>query len=148
MEQAGPPARCASHARPFIGRRTLTMTSLTRISLANRLIVGLVTLAIIAFGVLSIFALKQELLPSITAPTAFVSASYPGSSPQIVAKEVSTPIEQAALGVSGVTKVTSTSTNGRAWRSPPMPRSAGPGSWWTTSPCPPSPRSTESGRSP
>ena len=90
------------------------MTSLTRISLANRLIVGLVTLAIIAFGVLSIFALKQELLPSITAPTAFVSASYPGSSPQIVAKEVSTPIEQAALGVSGVTKVTSTSTNGRA----------------------------------
>jgi HAE1 family hydrophobic/amphiphilic exporter-1 len=39
------------------------MTFLTRISLANRLIVGLVTLAIIIFGVLSIFALKQELLP-------------------------------------------------------------------------------------
>ncbi|HEX8489266.1 MAG TPA: efflux RND transporter permease subunit [Propionibacteriaceae bacterium] len=90
------------------------MTLLTRVSLANRLIVGLVTLAIIVFGVLSIFALKQELLPSITAPTAFVSATYPGASPQIMAKEISTPIEEAAKGVSGVTKVSSTSTNGQA----------------------------------
>jgi multidrug efflux pump subunit AcrB len=90
------------------------MTFLTRISLANRLIVGLVTLAIIVFGVLSIFALRQELLPSITAPTAFISASYPGTSPQIVSTEVSTPIEQAVKGVSGVTKVNSTSTNGQA----------------------------------
>ena len=90
------------------------MTSLTRISLANRLIVGLLTLAILIFGVVSIFSLKQELLPSITAPTAFVSASYPGTSPQIVAKDVSTPIEQAVKGVSGVTKVNSTSTNGQA----------------------------------
>lgn len=90
------------------------MTFLTRISLANRLIVGLITLAIIVFGVLAIFGLKQELLPNISAPTAVVSASYPGATPQIVAKEVSTPIEQAVKGVSGVTKVESSSTNGLA----------------------------------
>ena len=38
------------------------MTHLTRLSLANRLIVGLITLAILGFGLYSVFALKQELL--------------------------------------------------------------------------------------
>ena len=90
------------------------MTSLTRLSLANRMIVGLATLAIIVFGVLATLNLKQELLPSIQVPTAIVTANYPGVSPQIVADEVSTPLERALSGVSGVTKVQSTSTNGIA----------------------------------
>jgi multidrug efflux pump subunit AcrB len=90
------------------------MTSLTRLSLANRMIVGLATLAIIAFGVLATLNLKQELLPSIQVPTAIVTANYPGVSPQIVADDVSTPLERALTGVSGVTKVQSTSSNGIA----------------------------------
>ncbi len=90
------------------------MTSLTRLSLANRMIVGLATLAIIVFGVLATLNLKQELLPSIQVPTAIVTATYPGVSPQIVAEDVSTPLERALSGVSGVTKVQSTSSNGIA----------------------------------
>jgi multidrug efflux pump subunit AcrB len=90
------------------------MTSLTRLSLANRMIVGLATLAIIVFGVLATLNLKQELLPSIQVPTAIVTASYPGVSPQIIADDVSTPLERALTGVSGVTKVQSTSSNGIA----------------------------------
>jgi multidrug efflux pump subunit AcrB len=90
------------------------VTSLTRLSLANRLIAGLVTLAIIVFGVLATLNLKQELLPSIQVPTAIVTANYPGVSPQIVADDVSNPLESALTGVSGVTKVQSSSTNGLA----------------------------------
>ena len=90
------------------------MTSLTRLSLANRVIVGLAALAIIVFGVLATLNLKQELLPSIQVPTAIVTAIYPGVSPQIVADDVSTPLERALTGVSGVTKVQSTSSNGIA----------------------------------
>jgi multidrug efflux pump subunit AcrB len=90
------------------------MTSLTRLSLANRMIVGLATLAIVVFGVLATLNLKQELLPSIQVPTAIVTANYPGVSPQIVADDVSTPLERALTGVSGVTKVQSTSSNGVA----------------------------------
>ena len=90
------------------------VTSLTRLSLANRLIAGLVTLAIIVFGVLATLNLKQELLPSIQVPTAIVTANYPGVSPQIVADDVSKPLESALTGVSGVTKVQSSSTNGLA----------------------------------
>jgi multidrug efflux pump subunit AcrB len=90
------------------------MTSLTRLSLANRMIVGLATLATVVFGVLATLNLKQELLPSIQVPTAIVTANYPGVSPQIVADDVSTPLERALTGVSGVTKVQSTSSNGIA----------------------------------
>jgi len=78
------------------------------------MIVGLATLAIIVFGVLATLNLKQELLPSIQVPTAIVTADYPGVSPQIVADDVSTPLERALTGVSGVTKVQSTSSNGIA----------------------------------
>ena len=47
-------------------------------------------------------------------PTAIVTANYPGVSPQIIADDVSTPLERALTGVSGVTKVQSTSSNGIA----------------------------------
>ncbi len=90
------------------------MTSLTKLSLANRLIVGLVTLAIVVFGVLATLSLKQELLPSTQIPTAMVIATYPGTSPELVATDVAEPLEQALGGVKGVTKVRSTSSNGIA----------------------------------
>jgi multidrug efflux pump subunit AcrB len=90
------------------------MTQLTRLSLANRLIVGMATLAIVIFGVLATFALRQELLPSTQVPTAIVTATYPGTAPELVADEVATPLEQAFSGVSGVTRVRSVSTNGVA----------------------------------
>ena len=69
------------------------MTSLTRLSLANRLIVGMATVAIVIFGVLAALSLRQELLPSTQVPTAIVTATYPGASPEIVADEVATPLE-------------------------------------------------------
>ncbi len=90
------------------------MTSLTKLSLANRLIVGMVTVAIVIFGVLAAFSLRQELLPSTQVPTAIVTATYPGATPEIVAREVAKPLGQAISGVSGVTKVRAVSTNGLA----------------------------------
>ena len=90
------------------------MTSLTRLSLANRLIVGMADDGHRGLRVLATTSLRQELLPSTQVPTAIVTATYPGASPEIVADEVATPLEQAISGVSGVTKVRATSTNGVA----------------------------------
>ena len=42
------------------------MTFLTRTSLKNRLVVGLITAAVALFGLFSMSALKQELMPSMT----------------------------------------------------------------------------------
>ena len=90
------------------------MTQLTRLSLTNRLIVGMVTVVIVIFGVFSTFAQRQELLPSTQVPTPILTATYPGTPPELVAEEVATPLEQAISGVSGVTKVRSESLNGLA----------------------------------
>ncbi len=90
------------------------MALLTRLSLINRLVVALLSIAIIAFGVVATLSLKQELLPSITAPQAVVSVVYPGASPDIVADEAAEPIEQAVRNVSGVTSVDSLSSTNSA----------------------------------
>ncbi|MFC7623564.1 efflux RND transporter permease subunit [Microlunatus sp. GCM10028923] len=86
------------------------MALLTRLSLINRLVVALISLAIVAFGVVATTSLKQELLPSITAPQAAVIVQYPGAAPDIVADEAAAPLEQALRNVSGVTKVDSVSS--------------------------------------
>ncbi len=86
------------------------MALLTRLSLINRLVVALLSVAIVVFGVIATLSLKQELLPSITAPQAAVSVVYPGASPDIVADEAAAPIEQAVRNVSGVTSVNSLSS--------------------------------------
>ena len=54
------------------------MSLLTRLSLVNRLVVALLSIAVVIFGVVAITTLKQELIPSTTAPMAVVTATYPG----------------------------------------------------------------------
>ncbi|HZA17099.1 MAG TPA: efflux RND transporter permease subunit, partial [Pseudonocardiaceae bacterium] len=86
------------------------MTWLTRLSLTNRAIVGLITTLIIVLGAISTMSLRQELLPSIDIPAALVVTEYPGASPEVVEQQVTTPIEAAVGGITGVTGTSSTST--------------------------------------
>ncbi|MEU8205798.1 efflux RND transporter permease subunit [Streptosporangium sp. NPDC049046] len=90
------------------------MTSLARLSLANRSLVILITLVLSAFGLFAIPSLKQQLLPSLSFPGAFVAAPYPGASPEIVEEQVTKPIENSFQGLEGVSEVTSTSREGMA----------------------------------
>ncbi|MGH3756075.1 MAG: efflux RND transporter permease subunit, partial [Pseudonocardiaceae bacterium] len=88
------------------------MTWLARLSVANRAIVGLVTVLVVVFGVISTAALRQELFPSIDIPVATVVTQYPGASPEVVEQQVTAPIEAAVGGLTGVTGTRSTSTGG------------------------------------
>ncbi|MFC6084753.1 efflux RND transporter permease subunit [Sphaerisporangium aureirubrum] len=90
------------------------MTALARLSLANRSLVIMVALVISVFGVFAIPSLKQQLLPSLSFPGAFVVAPYQGASPDIVEEQVAKPIEAGLQGIAGVTKITSVSREGRA----------------------------------
>ncbi|MFF2273763.1 efflux RND transporter permease subunit [Agromyces sp. NPDC058136] len=90
------------------------MTFLTKLSLANRAIVGLVTIVIVGFGLFATTSLKQELLPSVQEPGAVVVATYPGASPSSVEREVTEPVERAVRSVKGVDQVTSSTMNGNA----------------------------------
>lgn len=90
------------------------MTALARLSLANRSLVILVALVLSAFGAFTIPQLKQQLLPSLAFPGAFVIASYPGASPEIVEDQVTKPLEDAFQGLAGMEEMTSTSKEGLA----------------------------------
>ncbi|KAA9378131.1 efflux RND transporter permease subunit [Microbispora cellulosiformans] len=88
------------------------MTSLARLSLANRALVIMVALVLAGFGLFAIPSLKQQLFPSLEFPAAFTVASYPGAAPDIVEEQVTKPIESAFQGIAGVTDITSTSREG------------------------------------
>jgi hydrophobic/amphiphilic exporter-1 (mainly G- bacteria), HAE1 family len=88
------------------------MTFLTRLSLANRSLVALVTLIALGFGAWAIPSLQRQLLPSLAFPAAVVVSQYPGASPEIVQDQVSKPIEDALHSVPNQTQLTSTSSEG------------------------------------
>ncbi|WP_029260774.1 MULTISPECIES: efflux RND transporter permease subunit [unclassified Microbacterium] len=90
------------------------MSFLTRSSLKNRLILSLATLAVVVLGLISMGSLKQELMPSLQAPMAFISAQSQGLAPEEMASSVTEPLEQAVRAVPGVTSVTSTTSSGNA----------------------------------
>ncbi len=88
------------------------MNRLAIFSLRNRALIALVTVVVAIFGGIAMSLLKLELIPSITFPQLVVVTNYPGASPIIVEKEVSTPIETAIQGVNGLESTTATSQNG------------------------------------
>ncbi|MGX4652452.1 efflux RND transporter permease subunit [Micromonospora sp. SCSIO 07396] len=90
------------------------MSLLARSSLANRGLVALIAVVTAAFGAFAVPSLKQQLLPSLEFPGAFVVAVYPGASPEIVEAQVAEPIENSLRSIPGLEKVTSTSREGSA----------------------------------
>jgi HAE1 family hydrophobic/amphiphilic exporter-1 len=90
------------------------MSVLARLSLANRGLVAIIAIVVLGFGAIAIPSLKQQLIPSIEFPAAFVVAAYPGVSPEIVEEQVTKPIEGALQGVAGLSDITSTSREGAA----------------------------------
>ncbi|SEU36013.1 efflux RND transporter permease subunit [Nonomuraea wenchangensis] len=90
------------------------MTAFARLSLVNRTLVILIAVVLSAFGAFTIPQLKQQLLPSLSFPGAFVIAPYPGASPDIVEEQVTKPIEESFQGLDGMEELTSTSREGVA----------------------------------
>ncbi|WP_018684693.1 efflux RND transporter permease subunit [Actinokineospora enzanensis] len=90
------------------------MSVLTRLSLSNRGLVGLLGLLIIGFGAIALPSLKQQLLPSIQLPGAVVVAAYPGASPDVVDNQLADPIQSSLRGIAGVEQITTRSAEGSA----------------------------------
>ncbi|MEU6947056.1 efflux RND transporter permease subunit [Streptomyces sp. NPDC046316] len=90
------------------------MSWLSRFSLAQRALIGLMSIVAIVFGAIAIPQLKQQLLPSIELPMVSVLAPYQGASPDVVEKQVVEPLENTIKAVDGIKGVTSTASEGNA----------------------------------
>ncbi|MFD5428075.1 efflux RND transporter permease subunit [Streptomyces sp. NPDC127084] len=90
------------------------MSWLSRFSLAQRALIGLMSIVAIVFGAIAIPQLKQQLFPSIELPMVSVLAPYQGASPDVVEKQVVEPLENTIKAVDGIKGVTSTASEGNA----------------------------------
>ncbi|RXZ68741.1 efflux RND transporter permease subunit [Agromyces albus] len=88
------------------------MHLLAALSMKNRALIALITVVVAIFGGISLSSLKQELAPSIEFPQLSIVTSYPGASPDVVNTDVSTPIESAIQGITGLESTSTTSSTG------------------------------------
>lgn len=85
------------------------LTRLIQWSLANRAIVLGFSLSLLALGLYSGSRLPVEVLPDLTKPTVIILTESPGLAPEEVEYRVTQPLENALLGVSGLTRLRSNS---------------------------------------
>ena len=81
--------------------------SVSRYVLAIGIFVG-----VFIFGLLATRSLGVDQLPNINIPIVSVQTSWPGSTPDLVSTNVTQLIENAVVGIEGVTEIDSTSNNG------------------------------------
>ncbi|MGW1888667.1 efflux RND transporter permease subunit [Streptomyces sp. NPDC002004] len=90
------------------------MSWLSKFSLAQRALIGLMSIVALLFGAIAIPQLKQQLLPTIELPMVSVLAPYQGASPDVVEKQVVEPLENTIESVDGITGITSKASEGNA----------------------------------
>lgn len=72
---------------------------------------GVISVAIVIIGLISLSQLPVEQFPDIAPPTVRVSATYTGANAETVMKSVVTPLEEAINGVENMTYMTSSANN-------------------------------------
>jgi multidrug efflux pump len=78
-------------------------------SIDNRTSIYLITLFVVAAGVMRYNSLAKEQYPEVVFPQIMVNTIYPGTSPENMESLVSKPIETQAKSITGVKKITSNS---------------------------------------
>lgn len=85
------------------------LSKLINLSLANRALVLAIAIATLGLGIQTALELPVEVLPDLTKPTVTILTEAPGLAPEEVETLVTVPLEGALMGVSGVTRLRSTS---------------------------------------
>ncbi|MDP1902341.1 MAG: efflux RND transporter permease subunit [Rubrivivax sp.] len=73
-----------------------------------------IIIGLMALGMLALSKLRVNQMPDVEQPLLVVAIPYPGASPDTVEREVINRIEKALQGISGVTDVRSTASEGNA----------------------------------
>src|SRR6185295_14372382 len=84
----------------------------SKIFIERPVMTGLVTFAILLFGLVGFRALPVAALPSVDYPTVQVTAGLPGASPETMANSVATPLERQISTIAGVQSMSSSNTQG------------------------------------
>jgi multidrug efflux pump len=73
-----------------------------------------ISLLIVAFGVLSYASMPMRELPDIDPPVVSIESDYPGAAASVVETRITQPIENAIAGIEGIDTISSNSRDGSA----------------------------------
>ncbi len=78
------------------------------------LITVVAVLALVGFGLVSLFLLQTDEFPEVSPPIVLTTIVYPGASPEQVEREVLEPVEEAIQSISGVKTINGEARDGFA----------------------------------
>jgi hydrophobic/amphiphilic exporter-1 (mainly G- bacteria), HAE1 family len=87
---------------------------LSDVSIKRPVFATMMMLTLVVLGVVAYKRLAIDEYPDVTYPTITVQTSYPGTSPEVMERQVSRPIEEAVNTVQGMYEVSSTSYEGNS----------------------------------
>ncbi len=87
---------------------------LSDISIKRPVFATVLSLLLVAFGILSFRQLPLREYPDIDSPIVSVSTTYPGASADIIESKITRVIEDEIAGIEGIRAISSTSNDGRS----------------------------------
>ena len=78
----------------------------------NIVVANLLMILIFVGGFFTLSKIKMEIFPSFAVDVVTISVLYPGASPENIEKNICIPIEESIQGISGLKKITSSSSSG------------------------------------
>jgi len=87
---------------------------LTDLSIKRPVLASVLSLLLVAFGLLSYQRLPLREYPDIDPPVISIETNYRGAAAAVVETRITEPIEQAIAGVEGIDDISSTSVDGRS----------------------------------
>jgi len=88
--------------------------SLAEVSIRRPVLAVVMSVVIVVFGLVGFKFLGVREYPAVDPPVVTVTTNYGGASPEVVAAQITEPLEQSISGVAGVRVMSSTSSDGRS----------------------------------
>lgn len=87
---------------------------LTDVSIRRPVLASVISLLLVAFGLLSYFRLPLREYPDIDPPVVSIETNYRGAAAAVVETRITEPIEQSIAGIEGIDTISSSSVDGRS----------------------------------
>lgn len=85
---------------------------LSDVSVERPVLATVLSMLIVAFGVLSVGRLPLREMPDVDPPIVSVSTTYPGASSAVIESRITKPLEDRLNGIDGIRSIEATSTDG------------------------------------
>jgi len=88
--------------------------SLSETSIRRPVLATVMSLVIVLFGIIGFYYLGVREYPAVDPPVVTVQTSYPGANPEVIAAQITEPLEQVINGIAGIRTITSESRDERS----------------------------------